>query len=36
MREKYKWFRETYKYLAGVDPQKSIMCISMSTFGAFA
>ena len=20
MREKYKWFRETYKYLAGVDP----------------
>ena len=36
MREKYKWFREVYKYQAGVDPQKEIMCISMNCFGAFA
>ena len=36
MRKKYKWFREVYKYQAGVDPQKEIMCISMNSFGAFA
>ena len=36
MRSKYKYFRETYKYLSAVDPQKEIMCISMNTLGAFA
>ena len=36
MSGKYKYFRETYKYLSAVDPQKEIMCISMNTLGAFA
>ena len=36
MRNKYKHFREAYKYMASVDPQKDVMCISMNTLGAFA
>ena len=36
IRTKYKFFRETYKYLAGINPQKELMCISSNTFGAFA
>ena len=36
MKQKYKYFREVYKYQAGIDPQREIMCISMNTFGAFA
>ena len=36
MRSKYKYFREVYKYLAGVDPIKELMCIGTNTFGGFA
>ena len=36
MRSKYKYFREVYKYLAGVDPIKELMCIGSNTFGTFA
>ena len=35
LRSKYKYFRDAYKYLAGVSPQQEIMCIGMNTFGAF-
>ena len=36
MRTKYKQFREVYKYLAGVNPIKELMCIGTNTFGGFA
>jgi hypothetical protein len=28
----YKWFREMYKYTAGVDPMKDVMCIGTNVF----
>ena len=35
LRPRYKYFRDVYKYLAGVDPQKELMCIGTATFGQF-
>lgn len=28
----YKWFRESYKYISGIDPQKDLFCIGSITF----
>ena len=36
MRQKYKYFKDTYRYYAGVDPQQEVMCISPGTFAFLA
>ena len=28
LKANYKWFRESYKYISGLDPQKDLFCIS--------
>jgi hypothetical protein len=32
-RHNYKWFRESYKFITAVDPQKDLLCISTIVFG---
>jgi cellulose synthase/poly-beta-1,6-N-acetylglucosamine synthase-like glycosyltransferase len=28
LKANYKWFRESYKFISGLDPQKDLFCIS--------
>ena len=32
LKDKYFKFRESYKQIAGVDPQKDLVCIGVNTF----
>ena len=32
LRSNYALFRETYKYLSGIDPQKELFCIGVNVF----
>ena len=34
IKSKYKFFREAYKYQAGLDPLKDLICMSNTTFSA--
>ena len=36
MSQKYKYFKDTYRHYAGVDPQQEVMCIGPGTFAFLA
>jgi NLR family CARD domain-containing protein 3 len=32
LRKNYRWFRESYKYISGLDPQKDLFCVSLTEY----